>query len=188
MYGCLCKSTLGYWLSCLPCPLEFQYTLVWVTAVIFNEKFRKQMDLQLHLFILLIFWFFIFLSLNLFFLDQTKYSLQNPGASQTANSPEWLHDQPCQAGQSAQSRKDSFLEPETTNTQVGSFPTVTLSWLVKPVLTKVTEKPWSFVLLGFSLKGKKVTYSTTASTELYCITDFPNTQKCLHIQCSKCSF
>lgn len=80
------------------------------------------MDLQLHLFILLIFCFFIFLSSNLFFFDQTKYSLQNPGASQTTNSPKWLHDQPCQAGQSAQSRQDSFLEPETTNTQVGCLP------------------------------------------------------------------
>lgn len=123
--------------------------------MIFHEKFRKQMDLQLHLFILLIFWFFIFLSSNLFFLDQTKYSLQNPGASQTANSPKWLHDQSCQAGQSAQSRKDSFLEPETTNTQVGCFPTVSLPCLASQCLLKSQKSLEALCLSAFCWKAKR---------------------------------
>lgn len=58
----------------------------------------------------------------------------------------------------------------------------------KPMFTKVTEKPRSFVPLSFLLKGKKVSYSTTASTEFYCIADFPNMKKCLNIQYSECSF
>lgn len=57
----------------------------------------------------------------------------------------------------------------------------------KPMLPEVTEKSWSFVPRSFLLKGKKVSYSTTASIELYSTPDFCNT-KCLHIQYSECSF
>lgn len=148
---------------------------MWVTVQwSLMQTSRKQMASLLHSFILLIFWSFIFLSSNIFFLDQTKYSLQNPGASQTANSPQWLHDQSCQTGQSAQSWKDSFLEPETKDTQVEHFLTVTLSclacWcLLKP--HKSFEALWLLALL--KAKGELLYHS--ALTELHCIVDFSNT-------------